>query len=183
VKRVLLVAEQRNIVVKSAKSVLLANALRDTAVRRSLYLVMLALFPQKLDVTELLTLVLGGDRTAPTISESNSPEGTTGTENVPQSRQSCVKTVPADLQWPSTVTNIFTPKVERVLSPIRGSLQEYAQEQLLESSCVESETFDDDISPDGTADVVSDGLRAPTVVVEVMSAAADRPHFVRRRSH
>ncbi|CAI6365414.1 unnamed protein product [Macrosiphum euphorbiae] len=113
VKRVLLVVEQRNIVVKSAKSVLLANALRDTAVRRSLYLVMPALFPQRLDVTEFLTLILGGDRTAPTISESNSPEGTTGTEDVPQFRQSCVETVPADLQWPSTVTHIFTPKVER----------------------------------------------------------------------
>jgi len=95
VKRVLRVAEQRNIVVKSAKlrlSVLLTDTLRHAAVRRSLYLVMPALFPRRLDVTKLLTLILGGDRTTPTISESNSPAGTTG-KGTEQSRQSCVATM------------------------------------------------------------------------------------------
>jgi len=114
-----------------------------------------ALFPRRLNITELLTLILGGDRTAPAISESNIP---TGTEDVPESGQSCAETVPAaDLQRASTATDILTPKVE--LGPP-----------------------DDDISPDGTDGVVNGGLRAPTAVVELMSAAADRPRPVRRRS-
>jgi len=129
---------------------LLSDALREAAVRRLLNLVMPALIPRRLDLTELLTLILGGDRSAPTISESNSPAET---QCVPQ----------------STATHIFMLKFERVLP-------ELSRQSLLESSGVELETSDHDV----TDDVVSDGLRAPTAVV--MSEAADRPQSVRRRS-
>jgi len=146
VRRGLQVTEQCNIAMKSVKlrlSELLSDALRQAAVQRSLNLVMPALFPRRLDVNELLTLMSDGDMTAVTIKESDSPAGTTGTEDVPQSRQSCVETGTADLQRPSTAI-CTAPMVESVLpelSPIRGRLQEYAQEQLIESSCVELETF------------------------------------------
>ncbi|CAI6365331.1 unnamed protein product [Macrosiphum euphorbiae] len=161
VRRGLQVTEQCNIAMKSAKlrlSDLLNDTLRQAAGQRSLNLVMPALFPRRIDVSELLTLMSGGERTATTLSESNSPAGTTGTEDVPQSRQSCVETGTADLQRTSTAI-CTAPTVESVLpelSPIRGRLQEYVQEQLIESSCVELETF----------------------VVEAMSA--DRPRRVRR---
>ncbi|CAI6371708.1 unnamed protein product [Macrosiphum euphorbiae] len=133
-----------------------------------------ALSPRMLNMSELLTQILC-DR--PTIGQSNS--GTTGTEDVPRSRQSCIETSTADLQRPSTDTHVFKPKVELPESSlIRGRPLE--QRLLKSSSCVETETFDGDVSQDGTADAIGDGLSAPTSVVEVMSA--DVPQLVCRRS-
>ncbi|CAI6377869.1 unnamed protein product [Macrosiphum euphorbiae] len=134
------------------------------------------LCPRMLNVSELLTLILD-DRTAPTIGQSNL--GMTATEDVPRSRKSCIKTSTADLQRPSTDTQVFKPKVERPeMSLIHGRSLE--QRLVKSSSCVESETFDDDVSSKGTEDVVRDGLSAPTPVVEVISA--DVPQLVHRRS-
>ncbi|KAL4118989.1 hypothetical protein QTP88_011867 [Uroleucon formosanum] len=82
-------------------------------------------------------------------------------------------------QRPRTLTFVPTLKVERVL-PESLSTHRPFQEQLLESSCVESETFDDNcICSDGTVDFVGGGLREPTAVVDAMSAATDRPQRVR----